>query len=191
MRFRYLLVILIAFNFGCSDDTLKNNIIQYHFALKSNTKAVGNVEVIEKKSIDSKFSAILYELNNETLHYGILTKDDKILKVFKVKNKLSNTDFFNQGCMVNSKGESNNLQNQLPCYTVFVGEVPFENYSKIKLNWNCSNDDYEDQALINGKYFFFIKNKKDVKVCNIVMINDKNEETRTEYDVDTGRWVEI
>ncbi len=130
-------------------------------------------------------------MDNEVLHYGIIAKDDKVQKVFKIKNKLSNTDFFNQGCMVDKNSKSNDLKNQLPCYTVFVGEVPFENYSRIKLNWNCSNDDFEEKTLINGKYFFFIKNKKDVKICNIVLINERNEETRTEYDVDTGRWVEI
>ena len=72
---------------------MKNNIIQYHFALKSNTKSIGSVEIIEMKPIDSKFSAVLYELNNEVLHYGIITKDDKVQKSFKIKNKLSNIDF--------------------------------------------------------------------------------------------------
>lgn len=194
MKYWPFIISIILMSTGCANNTIENKLLKYHYNSDVASNSKGEINILIRKNVNENLSASLYYLSDPAqLFYAYYDPEtNEVFKTVKINNKKSNSDFYNQGCVFKSRKNKIKTSNNgdLPCLSVFVGEVPFNDFSKIKLSWNCSETDIEEQKLLAGKYFFFIKDGLENRVCNIILTNnDKN--VKIAFNPDDHQWLAI
>lgn len=189
LSFFFLLVI-----FGCSNNTIENQLRNYHYKFYPTPELSNGVKLILKREINPEFFGILYNINKtDKFYYGFINEYNDIIKIFILNRKESHSDFNNLNCLIKKKENELNiiLDEELSCYSIFVGEVPFDGFSKIELKWNCSEKDVDTQELIDGKYYYFIKKGKDNTICNIALFDKQGQKINISYNSENGKWIKL
>ena len=184
----YFILLLIL---SCSDkenhtQTKVENLL-YNFHMKnSSTKELKNgIEILISKNINLKYKVLFYKIKDSNkFYFGFIDNNNFIIKIIKLKERKTISMFKNKACFVLKK-ESILPQESDYCFTFFIGKIPYNGYSKIELEWNCSKKDITSEKLIKGKYFFFLKEGSS-QICNIKLINNEGQTENIFYNIENG-----
>jgi hypothetical protein len=180
----YLFTLLILVS--CNQTSLEKDILVYHSKNYPTSDLSNGIEIITQKEIDTYLIGVFYKIkDSDKYFYGYFNSENSSLKTVKIRHRESISDFYNKGCLVNIP---NNINSN--CYSIFVGKIPLDGYTSIELEWNCSRNELEKQELIDGKYYYFIKENKDQEICNIRLTTNEGEQLEMLYDPLNGKWTE-
>jgi len=132
------------------------------------------------KDLDSEYKAVIVNIENEKYAYGFVNKSLKkyspFQELYEKKDKITHASSWGIQLIKTINGQTNKEQ----VYSIFLGIIPYEGYSKIEMSWNCKQT--ETIELIDRKYFMFTYPKGNMRRCNtIYLINDKGEKSKIEY----------
>lgn len=175
MTFKHKKVIFQCFIFmlfialiGCenkeqySDEKYEAILYKYH-STNTNPKDIKEIDLVLSKNLDSTYTGLIYKLN-ERYFYGFLDANKNLISYSELKGNGSKSMFHKNHCFI-QLDENKKPKAQDYCFTVFVGKVPFEDYSEIELEWNCAEKSV--QKLENKQYFFFFRKSSHNEVCNV------------------------
>jgi hypothetical protein len=135
---------------------------------------------------------LFYKINNSNKFYlAFIDNYENIIKVTKLRDMETVSLFDNNQCFVlyNKVEKSIIPQEEEVCFSFFIGEIPFEGYSNIELDWNCSNSSIITEKLIEGKYFFFFKESLGDNICNIKLISKDGKKEDISYNLENSSFI--
>jgi hypothetical protein len=183
-----ILFLLQSLIFSCSNETekieseTKNLLISFHNKNEKSQETKQELEILIFKKIDKKLSAVFYNTKtNNNFYVGFISNNEKILKVIQLDKRDNVSIFDNSICSINDNGVENDI-----CFTLFAGEIPYEGYSSITLDWNCSKKTSTNEELVKNKYFFFLKKGKELNICNIKFITKEGKVENFDYKISEG-----
>jgi len=179
---------------GTNKDALKieSILLKYHLKHTPNKNLNKGINLLISKNIDLEYRALFYQVKNSKRFYiAFMDTSENILNVVKLKKNQIASMFDNNLCIIKSKKqEGNDTNSNYICFTVFAGEVPFEGYSEIDLEWNCSKEATTNQTLVKNKYFLFLKNDLGQNICNISISNSKGQVKNLKYNKENSVFIE-
>ena len=167
-----LIFIIISLLTNCSEkenresEDIKNKLYSFHSKDYETIDLARDLEIIIVKRIDVNFRGIFYKIK-DTHYYGFIGNSDNIISVKKLKFGEYHSVYDKNQCFVQLTNDRKTIKPQKEdfCFTLFIGEIPKGNYSKIEIDWNCSEKSSEE--LVNGKYFFFFRKNAGDEICNL------------------------
>lgn len=191
-----IICFMLSIIFSCSNNQNRHKKLEnllYNFHIKNSSEQLKNkIELLIVKDIDVNYKGLFYKVKNSSEFYcGFIDYDDNIIKTIRLKNRKSVNFFANSMCltMLDNKNEAIPKQKD-DCFTLFLGELPYDGYSNIELEWNCSSGNKISEKLINKKYFFFLKKDLGIQVCNIKLTNDKGQVENVSYNIGDGTFLD-
>lgn len=193
-----LIIFLSLFTVACQNENspngdklkIENILLKYHLKHASNKKLNKGINLLISKNINLEYKALFYQVKNSNRFYIALMDTSKnILNVVKLKKNNPASMFDNNLCIIKSKNvEGDDDPSNYICFTVFVGEIPFEGYSEIELDWNCSKKATTTETLVDKKYFLFLKSELGQNICNIKITNKKGLVKNLKYSTENGEF---
>jgi len=184
-----ILLIFILVISSCYDNEtnrdkreLENLLLKFHMKHSPSKKLEKGINLLISKNINLEYNALFYKIKNSNNFYlGFIDNHKNIIKVIKLKRNENISMFDNNLCIIKPEESDNN-----DCFTFFIGEIPFEGYSNIELEWNCSKKSLSNEKLINKKYYFFLKKGLKHNICNIKLIDSKGQTENLTYNIENG-----
>ena len=169
--FRGILILFFMAFMGCNendqytDEKYEAILYKYH-SQKTSPNEIKDIDLVLSKKIDSSFTGLIYKLNKDH-YYGFLDGNKNLISYAKLNGNGSKSMFHKNHCFIllNEKKTASSPQEEDYCFTIFVGQVPFKDYSEIELEWNCAEKSV--QPLENNEYFFFFRNSTNNEICNV------------------------
>ncbi|PTX45236.1 hypothetical protein C8P64_1228 [Christiangramia gaetbulicola] len=169
--FRGIIILIFMAFMGCNEKGQytdeKYEAILYRFhSQKTSPNEIKDIDLVLSKKIDSSYTGLIYKLNQDH-YYGFLEGNSNLISYAKLNGNGSKSMFHKNHCFIllNEKKTDNFPEEEDYCFTVFVGQVPFKEYSEIEMEWNCGEKSV--QPLENNEYFFFFRNSTNNEICNV------------------------
>ncbi|MCH4822670.1 hypothetical protein ML462_05740 [Gramella lutea] len=169
--FQVIIISIFMAFMGCNeksqytDEKYEAILYKYH-SQKASPKEIKDIDLVLSKNIDSSYTGLIYRLNQDH-YYGFLDGNKNLISYAKLNGNDSKPMFHKNHCfvLINKEKKAGLPEEEDYCFTVFVGQVPFKDYSEIELDWNCAEKSVE--PLENNGYFFFFRNSTNNEICNV------------------------
>lgn len=176
---------------GCTQEqpSYESTLQSHHLKVSQQDQTDNTLRVLVTKPLNANFEGVFYKFESSNKYYFAIVEDkEKVINVIDLKGQESVSLFRNKRCFVlfNKSTSAIIPEESEYCFSLFLGKIPYEGYTDIQLEWNCSKDLGEREQLIDGKYFFFIKESLDNQVCNLTLINSSGKAERLAYNQSTG-----
>lgn len=177
--FQGIIILIFMAIMGCNErgqyTDEKYEAILYRFhSEKTSPNEIKDIDLVLSKKIDSSYTGLIYKLNQDH-YYGFLGGNGNLISYGRLNGKGSKSMLHKNHCfiLINDKEKAGLAQEEDYCFTVFVGQVPFKDYSEIELEWNCVDKSVE--SLENNGYFFFFRNSTNNEICNVKLRKSDGE----------------
>lgn len=94
------------------------------------------IKIITSKNLNTKYRGIFYKIKNTNkLYFGIIDNyQNNIVSIKRLTGKKTASLFNNSNCIVLLDSKKNIIpQEEENCFTFFIGEFPYQNYSDLEL----------------------------------------------------------
>ena len=193
LKIKYIICFSLLLNLSCTDNKkdIQSIFYKYHLKNSQTNNSKNEIKIILSKNLNSKFNGVLYRIKNTNkLYFGIINVNNDIVSITRLKGKETASIFNNYNCIVRLDSEKNIIpEKEDNCFTFFIGEFPYQEYSEIELEWNCSKTDLVSENLIEGKYFFFFKEGLNNIICNLKARNNNEQNVNIIYNIKDGSFI--
>ncbi|MGB6151393.1 MAG: hypothetical protein WBG48_05325 [Pricia sp.] len=156
--------------------------LDYHLKQNPSKKLENGIRLLISKKIKSQYNAVFYKIESTNEFYlGFADNENTIVDVIKFRKGANVSMFENNLYIIKPKEKNSDVT-----FTFFVGEVPFDGYSNMELEWNCSEDDSTSVPLVDNKYYFLLKNGLHHNICNIRLVDSEEKSINLTYNVRKG-----
>ena len=185
-----ILCLLLLSNVSCADNEkqsqkdLQNLFYKYHLKNSTIEKSKNEIEIISSKEIHSYYNGVFYKIKGTNELYFGITDKNKILSINHLQGKEKSSLFNKSNCIIRSNNKGNTKSQDIDdCFTFFAGEFPYQGYTQLEFKWDCSNKDVASENLLEGKYFFFLKEGENHEICNLRAKKEDGQFVNITYDI--------
>ena len=186
-------------NLSCSDNekqtqkNIQNLFYKYHLKNSKNNKLKNGIKIIISKNLNTRYKGVLYKIKSiNKLYFGIINNHNAIVSIYRLRGKETASLFTNSNCIVLLDSKKNIIpqeEEEEDCFTFFIGEFPYQEYTDLELEWNCSKTEVVSENLIEGKYFFFFKEGLNNKICNIKALKNNEQDVNINYNIKNSSFI--
>jgi len=186
-------IILLALSCSDSENHSPNELEillnDFHLKNSQTNKLENGIDLLISKDFNLEYKGLFYKIKDTNeFYFSYIDNNKNIIKVVKLKGKETVSIFDNNQCFVLFDKNKKSIipKKDDDCFTIFIGEIPYAGYSNIELEWNCSSKSVTTEKLIDGKYFFFVKEGLGDNICNIKLISKEGRTETISYNPENG-----